>query len=125
MIIQLNKFPQMLGQIFDHLLTIELGSHISPHDMIRIVITAEQLNTPIALPLMRRRDITVDRIMVETEKVLQSHRELYLDGGLRLNLVHLKVPSGGGRSNRCKFTGRQSIDDFFRGKTMHYPHSSG
>ncbi|PIK45256.1 hypothetical protein BSL78_17877 [Apostichopus japonicus] len=55
--------------IFDHLLGNELSSNISPHDMVRIVITSEQLDTPIALPFIRRRDVTVEKIMAEIQKV--------------------------------------------------------
>lgn len=64
--------------------------------MVRIVISSEILDTPIALPFVRRRDLSVERIMAHIEKILQSHQEIILDEGLRLNFIHLKMPSGGG-----------------------------
>lgn len=107
--INVNTFPQILGQIFEHLLQ-RLNNSISAHDMIRIVITSDNLETPVALPFIRRRDMTVEQIMAKIESILQSHQELYLDGSLHLNLVHLKMPSGGG--NTRSFIGTQTVEFF-------------
>ncbi|KAJ8019010.1 putative DNA polymerase [Holothuria leucospilota] len=92
-----NTFPIILGKIIEQLIA-NLTDGMSGHDMVRIVISSEFLDTPIALPFVRKRDLSVERIMSHIEKILQSHEEIILDEGLQLNFIHLKMPCGGGKA---------------------------
>ncbi|KAJ8030237.1 hypothetical protein HOLleu_26586 [Holothuria leucospilota] len=92
-----NTFPIVLGKIIEKLIE-TLTDGMSGHDMVRKVISSELLDTPISLPFVRRRDLSVERIMAHIEKILQSHQEIILDEVLHLNFIHLKIPCGGGNN---------------------------
>ncbi|KAJ8018754.1 hypothetical protein HOLleu_43077 [Holothuria leucospilota] len=94
-----NTFSIILGKIIEHLIE-TLTDGMSAHDMVRLVISSDLLDTPIALPFVRRHDLNVERIMSHIEKILQSHEEIILDKGLRLNFIHLKMLCGGGHISK-------------------------
>ena len=71
---------------------------MADRDQIRLVMHSQQLNNPISLPFMPVKELTPRRIMFEVERVLQSHEEFVLSNDLHINLIHLKMPSGSGRT---------------------------
>lgn len=64
--------------------------------MVRIVISSELLHTPIALPVCTKTRFECRTYHGSPRKIFQSHQEIILDEGLRLNFIHLKMPCGGG-----------------------------
>ena len=59
-----------------------------------------QLDFPIVLPFMKRSALTVDRLLSEIERVLQSHEQFVLDETLTIELVHVHIVSGSGYKMR-------------------------
>ena len=47
--------------------------------MVRIILQAPGLDKPIALPFIKKDDLTMDRFMTRVEHVLQSKKDVKLD----------------------------------------------
>ena len=61
---------------------------------------SSQLSSEISLPFMSLEELTPRRIMLEVERVLQSHEVIVLGNDLHLNLIYVNMPSGSGNANR-------------------------
>ena len=68
---------------------------MEPSDLVRLSIDNQELDFPISLPFMRRSALTVDRILSEIERVLQSYEQFVLDESLGIELIHVHLPGGG------------------------------
>lgn len=68
---------------------------MEPSDLVRLSIDNQELHFPISLPFMRRSSLTVDRILSEIERVLQSYEQFVLDESLGIELIHVHLPGGG------------------------------
>ena len=67
-----------------------------PHDDLgRIVIHHPNLQNPIVVSLRTLDKLTVDAIMGEIERVLNSHEELTLDRGFVIDVGVIQMPRGG------------------------------
>jgi uncharacterized C2H2 Zn-finger protein len=72
---------------------------MQPNGLVRISVQCPELDVPIPLPFVKSNDITVERLLTEIERVLQSYEEFVLDETLEIELVHASLPDGGvGRS---------------------------
>ena len=78
----------------------DMTEGMADRDQIRFVMHSPQLNNPTSLPFMPLEELTPRRLMFEIERVLQSHEEFVLGDDLHINLIHVKMPSGSGNSNR-------------------------
>lgn len=67
---------------------------IEPSDLVRMSIDNQELDFPISLPFMRRSALTVDRILSEIERVLESYEQFVLDESLGIELIHVHLPGG-------------------------------
>ena len=54
-----------------------------------------QLEYPISLPFMPREKLTVERILAEIERVIQSNDTFTLDDSITVNIFHVEMPYGG------------------------------
>lgn len=70
---------------------------IASSDLVRVSIDNPELDFPITLPFMKRSALTVDRILSEIERVLQSYEQFVLDETLGIEIVHVHLPIGGVR----------------------------
>ena len=70
--------------------------HIPSTDLVRISMDNPELDYPIVLPFMRRSSLTVERILAEIERVLQSYEQFVIDETFGIELVHVQIPLGSG-----------------------------
>ena len=74
----------------------------SSEDRIRFVMRVDGLDMPISLPSMKREELTVDRILEEVKRVLNSNESVKLNDNFKINIVHMKVPVASGRRKNFK-----------------------
>ncbi|XP_055334218.1 uncharacterized protein LOC129585529 [Paramacrobiotus metropolitanus] len=69
--------------------------------MVRVQLYSDHLRKkiPIWTPLMRRDELTVDRIMARVERVMQSSTSFRLDESFRIEVQYTETPDGGGNDN--------------------------
>lgn len=81
---------------------------IASSDLVRVSIDNPELDFPITLPFMKRSALTVDRILSEIERVLQSYEQFVLDETLGIEVVHVHLPIGG-VSKRSPFVNLEKL----------------
>ena len=64
-------------------------------DLIRITVHSAELDFPIQLPFMKKSKLTVERLLSEIERVLQSFEQFILDGDVEMDIIHVRNPNGG------------------------------
>lgn len=83
---------------FDLLIEEVLGE-VAEQDRIRVSLSTAALEMPITIPFMKRSEFTLEALRTEILKVNQSKREFLAAGQLNLEIVHVKIPTGSGRSH--------------------------
>ena len=83
-----------LHQVFDSLLD-RVTEGVAMHDQVRFIMHSSQLEYPISLPFMPREKLTVERILAEIERVIQSNDAFTLDDSITVNIIHVEMPIGG------------------------------
>ena len=73
---------------------------VKDRDQIHFVLRSEQLQTPIALPFMPRAQFTPERVFAAVERVVQSNREFRLNDTVHVNVWHVEMPEGSGKSRQ-------------------------
>ena len=73
---------------------------VKDRDQIHFVLRSEQLETPIALPFMPRAQFTPERVFAAVERVVQSNREFRLNDTVHVNVWHVEMPEGSGKSRK-------------------------
>ena len=96
---ELSNIVKTLKQLFQSIIN-NITSEVLPADFVRISIDNPQLDFPIVLPFIRRTALTVDRLLSEIERVLQSYEQFVLDESFGMELVHVHVPSGSGHKQK-------------------------
>ncbi|MCW4344201.1 MAG: hypothetical protein N0E48_12745 [Candidatus Thiodiazotropha endolucinida] len=91
----LKSLKQLFQSILDH-----IARDIAPQDLIRISMDNPELDYPIVLPFMRRSLLTVDRMLSEIERVLQSFEEFVLDQTFGIEFVHVHMVKGSGHKRK-------------------------
>ena len=97
----LPNILKSLQRLFTSVLK-NLTEFMDPTDIVRLSVQCPQLDFPISLPFMRLSQLTAERFLSEVERVLQSYEEFVLDESLDIDIIHVKLPSGGARK-RCKY----------------------
>ncbi|WAR05107.1 hypothetical protein MAR_020476 [Mya arenaria] len=92
---ELPNIIKTLKQIFQSIID-SIAGKIPSTDKVRITMNNPQLDFPIVLPFMRRSELTVDILLSEIERVLQSYEQFVLDETFGLELVHVHLPTGSG-----------------------------
>ena len=87
-----------LYAVFDVLME-TLITGFAPQDRVGFELHAPTLDRPIWIPLSRRDQVTVDRILFHIQRVLQSKTNFVLDGDVIIKVIHIAMPEGSGRTN--------------------------
>ena len=90
-----------LKDIFGSLIN-RITKEANDSDLIRMTVQNPELDYPISLPFMRKDQLTVEHLLSEIERVLQSYEEFVLDKEMELDIIHVQNPKAGSRK-RCKF----------------------
>jgi hypothetical protein len=88
----------------------ELTGHLPAGDMVRLTLRHPSLDNEIWLPFMKVAELTVDRIMDEVSKILQSHEEFTLDHNIVIHFIHVHNPHGSGWSLRPIMNFKKLLD---------------
>ena len=80
-------------QILDHVLQLVMDE-VGEDDRVRIRVDSRSFHIPIYTPLTKKIELTVDRWMMEVEKVLNSHEEFILDDSFTVTTEYAKLPAG-------------------------------
>ena len=83
-------------QIFEHLLT-DVTEGMQESDLVRFVLSTDQLDKPISLPFMPVSRLTPECVFSQIERVVQSKQELRLNESAIVDIIHVEMPSGSGR----------------------------
>ena len=68
------------------------------NDMVRIILITDQLDYPVSLPFMRNDELTVEKLLAQVQRVLQSHETFTLNDTVFIHFQHVSMPKpGGGR----------------------------
>lgn len=81
---------------------------IDKTDLVRLSVECPELDLPISIPFIKMGDLNADRILSEIERVLQSYEQFVLDETLEIELIHVKLPTGG-VGKRCHFVDLQKM----------------
>ena len=73
---------------------------VKDRDQIHFVLRSDQLESPIALPFMPRAQFTPERVFAAVERVVQSNREFRLNDTVYVNVWHVDMPAGSGKSRK-------------------------
>ena len=84
------------------------------HHRVRLSLMAEGLDHEIWIPFVPPAELTVDRVMVSVEKVLQSKKEWLFSGPMTVMFVHAPLPSGGGGGARPRGRLPSRTSEFLR-----------
>lgn len=107
---ELSNILKILRKLLHSILN-NVTEHISSSDLVRMSIDNPQLDFPIVLPFMRRSELTINRVLSEIERVLQSYEQFVLDETLGLELVHVHMPSGSGSKRKPYVDIKRLLDD--------------
>ena len=95
--LEVQELPMILKT-----LRILLGSVISnitefmkSDDLIRMSIQCLELDFQITIPFMKVSQLTVDTLLHEIERVLQSYEQFVLDDTFEIEMTHVELPAGG------------------------------
>ena len=80
--------------MFNKLVT-DLRNDLQNGDLVRVYLNHPILHTPITVSARPVEELTVEDIMTEVEKVLQSEDELKLDEQFEIHVGILRIPRGG------------------------------
>ena len=90
-----NRTHAIIQQLVD-----DVTGGIKDRDQIHFVLRSAQLETPIAIPFMPRAQFTPERVFAAVERVVQSNREFRLNDTVHVNVWHVEMPEGSGRSKK-------------------------
>ena len=85
--------------IFHHLIE-DVTADMNPNDQVRFMLSSDQLQTPIAIPFCSLEELTTEKVLSHVEKVVQSNEEFRLNNTVNIDLIHVEMPQGSGRSKR-------------------------
>ena len=83
--------------IFHHLLE-DVTADMNPNDQVRFVLRSQQLQTPISIPFLPLEKLTTEKVLSHIEKVIQSNEEFRLNDTVTIDIIHVEMPQGSGKS---------------------------
>ena len=92
-----KKIAEVLNELynmFQNLLN-DLRNDLQNGDLVRFYMNHPMLYAPIIIPAQPIEEISIEDIMTEIEKVLQSEEELHLDEHFEIHVGILRIPRGG------------------------------
>ena len=84
--------------IFDHLIK-DVTQGMNSTDQVRFVLSSNQLQFPISLPFCPLEQLTTEKVLAQVERVVQSNEEFRLNDTVNIDIIHVEMPQGSGRSN--------------------------
>lgn len=97
----LQNILRSLKLLFSSILR-DITEYMSKDDLVRLSVQSPELDFPITLPFRRLSQLTSETFLSEVERVLQSYEEFVLDESLDVDIIHVRLPSGG-VGKRCKY----------------------
>ena len=94
--------------IFDRLIE-DVTEGMNPNDQVRFVLRSDQLQTPISIPFCPLEELTVEKVLSNVEKVVQSNEDFRLNDTVTINLIHVEMPRGSGRLKRTTLNIRDHL----------------
>ena len=95
-------------RIFDRLIE-DVTEGMNPADQVRFVLQSDQLQFPISIPFCRLEELTVEKVLSNVEKVVQSNEDFRLNDTVTINLIHVEMPRGSGRRKRVTLNIRDHL----------------
>ena len=83
--------------IFHHLKE-DVTEGMNLNDQVRFILSSDQLQTPISIPFCSLEELTTEKILSYVEKVVQSNEEFRLNNTVNIDLIHVEMPQGSGKS---------------------------
>ena len=95
--VDLLESQERTHTIFHHLLE-DVTTGMSPNDQVRFILRSDQLQTPISIPFLPLEKLTTEKVLSYVEKVVQSNEEFRLNDTVVIDIIHVEMPQGSGRS---------------------------
>ena len=95
-------------RIFDQLIE-DVTRGINPNDQVRFVLQSDQLQFPISIPFCPLEELTVEKVLSNVEKVVQSNEDFRLNDTVTINLNHVEMPRGSGKCKRTTLNIRDHL----------------
>ena len=95
--LQVHDLPDVLRQLQEECESLldRVTDGVARDDQVRFIMHSSQLECPISSPFMTRERFTVDRILAEIERVIQTNDAFKLDKSITVNILHVHMPYGG------------------------------
>ena len=95
--LQLHGLPDVLRQLHEECecLLDRVTDGVAMHDQVRFIMHSLQLEYPTSLLFMPRERLTVDRILAEIGRAIQSNDTFKLDKSITVTILHVDMPYGG------------------------------
>ena len=95
--VDLLESQERTHAIFHHLLE-DVTTGMNPNDQVRFILRSDQLQTPIAIPFLPLEKLTTEKVLSHVEKVVQSNEEFRLNDTVTIDIIHVEMPQGSGKS---------------------------
>ena len=95
----LLESQQRTYAIFHHLLE-DVTTDMNPNDQVRFILRSDQLQTPISIPFCSLEELTTEKVLSNIEKVVQSNEEFRLNDTVSIDIIHVEMPQGSGKSSQ-------------------------
>ena len=95
--VDLLESQERIHDIFQHLLE-DVTKDMNPNDQVRFILRSDQLQTPIAIPFLPLEKLTTEKALSHVEKVIQSNEEFRLNYTVTIDIIHVEMPQGSGKS---------------------------
>ncbi|XP_041479157.1 uncharacterized protein LOC121426824 isoform X2 [Lytechinus variegatus] len=90
-----RMFPEdVVGALLQSVMN-RLTVNMEDNDLVGFAISAPHLRQEIGIPLTRRDQMTLERLVTTIEQILQSNDEFLFEGGFEIRVIHIRMPVGG------------------------------
>ena len=101
--VDLLESQQRTHAIFHHLLE-DVTTGMNPNDRVRFVLRSDQLQTPISIPFLPVEKLSTEKVLSHVEKVVQSNEQFRLNDMVTVDIIHVEMPQGSGKSKLRRTT---------------------
>ena len=95
--VDLLESQERTHAIFHHLIE-DVTADMNPNDQVRFILRSQQLQTPISIPFLSLEKLTTEKVLSNIEKVVQSNEEFRLNDTVTIDIIHVEMPQGSGKS---------------------------
>ena len=108
--VDLLESQERTHAIFHHLIE-DVTSDMNPNDQVRFILRSDQLQTPISIPFLPLEKLTTEKVLSHVEKVVQSNEEFRLNDTVTIDIIHVEMPQGSGRTKRTTLNIREYLKE--------------